>query len=72
MCINNEMIPISKDSEIIKLFLNFAIMPETSITLEFPNETIGFNSMEEIELIEKMFQRLPTYVIEDKKTEDKL
>jgi hypothetical protein len=36
MCTNNDIIPVEKDSEIIKILVNFAILPETSIILEFP------------------------------------
>jgi hypothetical protein len=36
MCRNNDIIPVEKDSEIIKILVNFAILPETSIILEFP------------------------------------
>ena len=74
ICTNNEIIPKSKDTEILRLLLNFAILPETSVSLECcPAEDVaGFDSTEEIDLIEALMnKKLPKYFAEDRKYEAK-
>ena len=71
MSLNTEVIPLTKDSEIMKLFLNFVIFPECSTLLEFPKEPTLFDTDEPVEQIEKLFKKIPKYLQEDSTEEGK-